>query len=311
MRLLRNIKVIAFKASHFVAQQSKRIILPFFDGLSLYDVSTFFFKGLFEGVITTRAGSTSWSFFLAMFPAIIFFFNLIPYVPIQGMNEEIFIILSEVLPPTTYDLVRSTIEDILTHRRGDLLSFTFIATLFFATNGTMTLISNFSISFHQLESRAFWQQYIVALGLTIMLGTLVVIGIAAVLFSSTLTEWMVSKDYLPSSISETLQIGRYFILLLVMYLGISLLFYYGPSKKRQWRLFSPGAMMSTILIVISSFAFSYYVDNFSNYNKLYGSIGALLIIMLWIYINAIGLIVGFELNASIAGAKRKKQSILK
>lgn len=292
-----------------IEKQSKRIIIPFFDGLSLFDVSSFFFKGLFEGVITTRAGSISWSLFLAIFPAIIFFFNLIPFIPIEGMNDEIFLILKEVLPPTTYDLVSSTIEDILTHRRGDLLSFTFVATIFFATNGTMSLLSNINISFHELESRKFWQQYLVALVLTIVLGTLVLIGVAAILFSTNFTEWMVGKGFLPEQITDLLQVGRYLILLLVVFLAISLIFYYGPTKKKEWPFFSPGAIMSTVLIVVSSIAFSFYVDNFSNYNRLYGSIGALLVIMLWIYINAIGLVVGFELNASIAGAKKRRNRL--
>ncbi|TNE28758.1 MAG: YihY/virulence factor BrkB family protein [Bacteroidetes bacterium] len=309
MSTLDQIKEYGLSIWQGIIQQSKRIILPFFDGLSLFDVSSFFFKGLFEGVITTRAGSTSWSFFLAMFPAIIFIFNLIPYIPINGMNEEIFLILKEVLPPTTYELVSSTIEDILTHRRADLLSYTFIATIFFATNGTMSLISNFNISFHQLESRAFWQQYLVALGLTVVLGLLIIIGVAAVLFSTNFTEWMVAKEYLPERFTDLIQIGRYLILMVVMFLAISMIFYYGPSKKREWRLFSPGAIMATVLIILSSFAFSFYVDNFSNYNRLYGSIGALLVIMLWIYINSIGLIVGFELNASIAGAKKRRNRL--
>lgn len=309
MSLADHVKEQAIVVWNGVLRQSKKIILPFFDGLSLYDVSSFFFRGLFEGVITTRAGSISWSFFLAAFPAIIFFFNLIPYVPIEGFQNEIFLIMEDVLPPTTYELTRSTIDDILNHRRGDLLSFTFIATIFFATNGTMSLISNVSITFHQIESRAFWQQYLVALSLTVVLGLLLVIAVASILFSSNFTEWMVERDYLPERITSLLQIMRYLVMLLVMLVGISLIFYYGPTKKKEWGFFSPGSILATLLIILSSFAFSFYVDNFSTYNRLYGSIGALLVIMLWIYINSIGLVVGFELNASIAGAKKKRNRL--
>lgn len=311
MKLLIQLKESVLSVWEVVLDQSKKIILPYFDGLSLYDVASFFLRGLFEGVITTRAGSISWSFFLAMFPAIIFFFTLIPFVPIEGFQEEIFIIMDEVLPPTTYDLVSSTIEDILNNRRGDLLSFTFVATIFFATNGTMSLLSNFSITTHKIESRAFWQQYIAALGITVLLGLLIIIGVAAILFSSNLVDWLTHHDYIPESWTSYLAIGRYILLFLVMLVAISIIFYLGPTKKKEWGFFSPGSILATLLIVASSFAFSFYVDNFSTYNKLYGSIGALLIIMLWIYISSIGLVVGFELNASIAGAKRKRRDRLK
>lgn len=292
-----------------IIRQSKKIILPRFDGLSLYDVASFFIRGLFEGAITTRAGSISWSFFLAIFPAILFIFSLIPFVPIEGFQTEIFQLLEEVLPPTTYDLARTTIDDVLNNRRGNLLSFTGIATIFFATNGTLSLISNVSITFHKIESRAFWQQYLVALGLTIVLGLLILIAVAAMLFSENMTHWLVEHRYLPERITAMIQFGRFIILFLVLLIAISLIFYYGPTKKKEWGFFSPGSILATLLLVASSFAFSYYVDNFSTYNRLYGSIGALLVIMLWIYINAIGLVVGFELNASIAGAKKKRNRL--
>lgn len=293
----------------WLKRQSRKVILPGFDGLSLYDVASFFFRGLFEGAVTTRAGSISWSFFLAMFPAIIFFFNLIPFVPIEGFQSEIFVILEDVLPPTTYDLARTTIDDILTHRRGDLLSFTFLATIFFATNGTMSLISNVSITFHEIDSRRFWQQYIVALFLTIGLGIVLLIAVSAILFGTNLTNWMITHDYLPESSAVLIQIARYFILLIAVLVGISLMFYYGPTRKKEWGFFSPGAVLATFLIVVTSFGFGIYVDNFSSYNRLYGSIGALLVIMLWIYINSISIVVGFELNASIAGARKRRSRL--
>ncbi|NVK28352.1 MAG: YihY/virulence factor BrkB family protein [Flavobacteriia bacterium] len=295
--------------TNWIERQARRIKLPGFDGLSLFDVASFFFKGLFEGAITTRAGSISWSFFLAMFPAIIFFFNLIPFIPIEGFQGEIFEIMEDVLPPTTYELARTTIDDILNHRRGDLLSFTFLATLFFATNGTMSLISNVSITFHQIDSRVFWQQYLVALLLTVGLGVLLLIAVAAILFGSNITEWMITRDYIPEESEILIQFARYIILLLAVLVAISLLFYYGPTKKKEWGFFSPGAVFATLLIVVTSFAFGIYVDNFNSYNKLYGSIGALLVIMLWIYINSISVVVGFELNASIAGARKRRSRL--
>lgn len=295
--------------SDWIERQARKVILPGFDGLSLYDIAIFYFKGLFEGAITTRAGSISWSFFIAIFPAIIFFFSLIPFVPIDGFQSEIFRIMEDVLPPTTYDLARTTIDDILNHRRGDLLSFTFIATIFFATNGTMSLISNVSITFHQIDNRVFWQQYLVALTLTVALGVLVLIAVAAILFGENLSAWMIDRHYLPDASGTLLQIARYLILFATVLIFISLIFYYGPTKKKEWGFFSPGAVLATLLIVVTSAAFGVYIDNFNNYNKLYGSIGTLLVIMLWIYINSLSIVVGFELNASIAGARKNRSRL--
>lgn len=309
MNLYERLKKVWMPFVEWLERSARRIKLPGFDGLSLFDVAIFFFKGLFEGAITTRAGSISWSFFIAMFPAIIFFFSLIPFVPIEGFQSEIFLILEDILPPTTYELARTTIDDILNHRRGDLLSFTFLATIFFATNGTMSLISNVSITFHQIDSRKFWQQYIVALLLTVGLGIIVLIAVAAILFGTNFTEWLIDENYLPESSGILIQTARYIILLIAVLVGMSLVFFYGPTRKKEWGFFSPGAVLATVLLVLTSFGFGYYVDNFNSYNKLYGSIGALLVIMLWIYINSISVVVGFELNASIAGAKKRRSRL--
>lgn len=290
----------------FIVKQSKAITLPYFDGLTLYDVASFFFKGIIEGAVTTRASSIAFSFFLALFPAIIFLFTLIPYIPIHGFQAEIFDLMKEILPPNSYEATKSTIDDILTNKRGGLLSVTFITTMLLATNGTVSILSNFSHTYHKIELRNFYQQYIAAFGLTLTLTLLLIVGVVAILFSSSVSEWIIAKEILPESVTHFLQYSRGVIVVLIVLLGISILFYYGPTKKKQWRFFSPGAILATTLVIISSVAFSYYVDNFSQYNKLYGSIGTLIIIQLWIYINSIGLIIGFELNASVAGARDRR-----
>ena len=249
---------------HAIEERSREVALPLFEGLSLYDVATFFFKGIAKGRVTNRAASISYSFFLALFPGIIFLFSMIAFFPIHGLEEEIFEIFRRVLPPDTYEATRSTIEDILKNRRPDLLSFGFFFALIFATNGINSLISNFNDTVHQLETRSFWRQQLVAIGLTALLSIMFI---------------------------------------LVVTLLIAFLYNFGPSKNREWRFISPGAILATMLIILSSIGFSYYVSHFSQYNKLYGSIGTLIVILLWIYINALVLIIGFELNASIAFAK--------
>lgn len=287
--------------------QSQRIKLPLFEGLSLYDVLSFFFRGIIEGRVTNRAGSVAYSFFIALFPFIIFLFTLIPYFNVDTLQQEIFNMLYRVMPPDTFDAAQSTIQDVLENKRGGLLSFGFIFALLFATNGVNSLISNFNHSAHQLETRGFWKQQLVAILLTSVITILFLVAVVLIIFSSTVLNEILSFMRLDTISPFIVESVRFLLMLLVVMLIITVLYNYGPAKRREWRFISPGAILATVLIIVSSIGFSFYVSNFSQYNKLYGSIGTLLVILLWIYINALVLILGFELNASIASAKNKRE----
>lgn len=284
----------------------RMIKIPFFQGQSIYDVLRFFYIGIMEGNVTSRAASVSFSFFLALFPGIIFLFTLIPYIPVEGFQEVLFQTLAEVMPPNTFESAESTIDDIINNKRGDLLSFGFIAALIFATNGTNALINNFNSGVHQFKTRGFWRQELVALLLTLLLSVLFIIGIALIIFTEGFTDWLIQLKVIPAEIRSYLRLGRNVSLIAVIFFSISLLYYFGPADRRLFRFFSPGSILATILILIGSELFSFYINNFNQYNKLYGSIGTLLIIMLWIYLNSIFLIVGYEFNAGIAAARRNE-----
>ena len=285
-----------------------RIKPPFFDGLTVWDVLSFFVKGIYEGAISTRAGSVSFSFFLALFPGIIFIFTLVAYLPLDAFQDELFKILSDVLPPSTHEMAFATIQDILTIKRGGLLTTTFAAALVFATNGTLSLISNLGISYNAVNVKNFWLQYFSAFFLTIFLTVLVVIALVALIFSQGFTGWLSELGYLSDYTTTIIYWVRLLVLLMTILTGISLVYNYGPVRSRNWRFISPGSILATLLIILSSQGFGFYVENFSTYNKFYGSIGTLMIMLLWIYINAFGLIIGFELNASMSGARLEKEN---
>ena len=299
---VRKIQVYFWK----IAKLSQHLTIPFFQGQTLYDVVYFFYKGIVEGNITTRASSVAFSFFLALFPAIIFLFTLIPYIPIEGFQAELFEILHDVLPPTSYEVAESTIDDIVNNKHGGLLSFGFILALIFATNGTNALISNFNITVHQLDVRNFWKQELVAIFLTIVISIFVFIGIALIIFTENFTGWLIDNRWLPQQFEALVQWARWSLLVAIIFMAISFLYYFGPANRKLWRFLSPGSIITTLLILLGSYGFSYYVNNFAQYNKLYGSIGTLLVILLWIYLNSIFLIIGFEFNASIAHAKKSR-----
>ncbi len=287
-----------------VEKWAMRVRLPLFEGLSLYDVSRFFFRGIAEGSVTSRAGSIAYSFFLALFPGIIFFFTLIPFFPVASLEQEIFSVFQRILPPDTWEASKSTIEDVMQNKREGLLSFGFLLALIFTTNGINAIISNFNQTIHSIESRSLWKQQLVAMGLTLVLSINFIVGIILIIFSADVLNGVLDFFGLDRVSGWAVETSRLVLMVSLILLGISLLYNFGPSQRRAWRFFSPGALLATLLILLTSAGFSYYVANFSQYNKLYGSIGTLMVILLWIYVNALVLIIGFELNASIAEVKR-------
>jgi membrane protein len=293
---------------NFIIQLTRRIKPIGFTGLSLYDVAIFFWKGLMEGAITTRASSLAFNFFLAFFPSIIVFFTLIPYIPIAGLQETLMELLAVVLPPSTNEITFQTLEDIISNPRGGLLSVGFILALYFSTNGINSLIEAFNSSYHIREIRPLIQQRILSLGLTLLLSIMLIIAIGLIIFGTVVVNYLVSSEIISTGAADLIIYGKWFVMLAMLFFGISILFHLGPALKSKWKLFTPGSIFATIFIIITSIGFNYYINHFSQYNKIYGSIGTLMIILLWMYFNSIILLTGFELNASISNAKQKSKN---
>lgn len=284
---------------------SQHLRLPGFEGLPLYDVLSFFFKRLSEGELQTRARSLAFSLFLAIFPAIIFIFTLIPYIPIPSFPDKLLLLISEFLPASTFEAVKETIEDIIRHQRGGLLSFGFLFALFVSAEGVMNVMTWFNRSFHGKEQRSAWRVRLMAIGLTITLAIFIFLAIGLILTTEFIYYYLESKHILVNFMQLLfLTAGKWIILLMLSFSAISLLYYYGPSKHEKLRFISAGSSLATLLIVLTSLGFNYFITNFGQYNKLYGSIGTLIIILIWLYINSMVLLVGYELNVSIRKAKK-------
>jgi membrane protein len=274
--------------------------------MPIYYVADFFFTGIQRGRIVTRAQALAFSFFLAIFPATIFLFSLIPYMPIKGFQSQLLEMIQGVLPSNAYTSVRSTIEDIVKIPHGGLLSIGFITALYFTTNGFMTMMRGFNSSYHIAETRSPWKQRIVALNITLIMSVLVVFATVMLIFGEQVTQYLASNSILKNKTQVAmLLIGKWVVVLALFFFGISFLYYYAPSAKKRWRFVSAGSTLATLSSIIVSTGFAYFVNNFGSYNKIYGSIGTLIVIMLWIYFNSLILILGFELNASIENAKKK------
>ncbi|MEJ6978872.1 YihY/virulence factor BrkB family protein [Pedobacter sp. P351] len=284
---------------------TKVVIVPGFSPLPLYTVGTFFFQEIGKDSLLNKASSLAYNFMLAIFPGIIFVFTLIPYIPINGFQDQLISLLALVLPSEAYLAVKSTLEEIIKQQNGGLLSFGFFAALFFATNGVINLMQAFNKSSLILETRGWVKQRGVAIVLTIVMFLALIIGLTiitvgnfAVQFAEQQLEfrdsfWLYMADFL-----------RWVILISVYFITISILYRYGPSHSKKWKLFSPGSWLATVLAILTFWGFGYYINNFGNYNKLYGSIGTLIVIMIWLYLNSLIILIGFELNASIDLSKR-------
>lgn len=291
----------------FLIGISKKIILPGFDGLPLYDVATFFLQGIQKGLITTRAASLAFRFFLALFPFILFLFTLIPYLPIENFHEQLLMQLQSILPKEAFNLVRETIDDLVSRPREGLLSVGFILALYFSTNGISAMITAFNQSYFTIEKRNFIKQRLVAIMLIMILTSLLFTAVALIIFGKMLLAYLVSYDVITNTATLYIfQISKWLIIILMFYFSISFLYFMGPSRKTKWRFRSAGSTLATVLTIVVSLGFAYFVNHFGQYNKLYGSIGSLIVIMLWIYFNSIIILIGFELNASIHNARQEK-----
>ncbi|MBL7889531.1 MAG: YihY/virulence factor BrkB family protein [Bacteroidia bacterium] len=299
-------RLIRIKPVYRVMKGSQRLKLPGFEGLSFYVVSKFFIEGLKNGALNMRASSLAFSFFLALFPTIIFLFTLIPYIPIDNFQDYLFNLLQNIMPKSAFEATEGTIADIIKNQRGGLLSFGFLSALYFSTNGFNAMINAFNETYHDIETRTAIGQRLASFYMLFITVILISTAIGLVIGTEIGFKYLIHKD---KALYYILNTGKWIILAVLCYSLISFHYYLGPKEKKGWRFFSAGSMFATVLIIIASLAFGYYVNNFGNYNKLYGSIGTLIVIMMWIYINSLILLLGFDLNVSIHSAK--KQSLIR
>jgi len=297
--------LVSLSLVEFILKHSRKLTLPGFEKIPVYDVTRFFWESIAKGSITMRASAVAFNFFLALFPSIIFVFTLIPYIPIANFQEQLLDLLRNFMPHNAYEATKDTILDIVTNQRGGLLSIGFFSALYFSTNGFNALITAFNSTFHDIETRTGFQQRLASVFLVVISTLLIMTAIGLIIIS----ELALNLIFTHGEIAYYLILcGRWIIVFALFYFLISFTFYMGPARKAGWRFFSAGSMLATILSIVMSVGFAYYVNNFGNYNKLYGSIGTLLVILLWIYFNSLVLLVGFDLNASIHKAKRHKAS---
>jgi membrane protein len=275
--------------------------------VGLYDAIVIFLKKMYNDELLDRANGVAFSFTMAIFPAIIFLFTLTPFI--QNFfpavdDHEIIGFLKTILPDNLYVAAEATINDILSKQRGGLLSFGFVLTLILSTNGMSGLMSAFNACYKTKETRGFFKMKFIATGLIFILAVSIIISVALLVVGQ---QFLRDSD-ISAMVAENISIDliiilRFLFLYIIFQVAISSIYYFAPAVHEKWHFLSVGSVFSSLACILASFGFSYYINNFGTYNKLYGSIGVLLVLMVWLFIISLILLVGFEMNAAIDKVK--------
>jgi len=278
----------------------KNVSFPGFKGKSIYQVGKFFVNGLFEEDLNLRASSLAFNFFIALFPLIIFLFTLIPYIPIDNLEDLITSFIQKFLPANAFSFLNETIQDIITNQHAGLLSFGFIAALYFASNGFASMLSAFDTGLESKMQRNWFDIRAKSSLLLFLVVSILLTTITLSIFFSYGIGYIDDHVDITDSITKFVLIAiEYLLTVSLIYFIFSSLYYFGSNKGTKWRFFSIGSTTATILSIISTYGFRLYVENFNSYNKLYGSVGTLLVVMILIYVNSFVVLIGFELNKSV------------
>lgn len=290
---------------------TKVCVLPGFSPLPLYTVASFFFKEIGKDSLVNKASSLAYNFMLALFPAIIFLFTLIPFIPKRiGFQKQLMDFIVLILPADAYRAFETTLNEIVNKQNGGLLSFGFLLSLFFATNGVHSLMMAFNKSSLLIETRSWVKQRMMAIVLTIIIAMSVIICIIAMTVGEFALRYIDNElDIKGNLVTYLIQLTRWSLLGILYFVTISILYRYGPAHSKKWKFFSAGSWLATILAFLTIWGFSFYINNFSSYNKVYGSISVLIVLMIWLYLNSLILLIGFELNASVDLSKRSVKII--
>lgn len=285
----------------------KGITIPGFRGKPLYDVLVYFIDGFSKGYLTDRAAAVAFNVFLALFPAIMVLFTFIPYMPLEGVQEMIVEFIESVIPKNIAGRVVGTIDEIMSRQHNTLMSVGIIMAFYFSSGAIRAFFRGFDMGVNHIAKWSFMRMYGGGLLTTLILGSLLITSIALIIVGNDILPWFFNYIHFYNGFIITMiEIGRWLLTVFVLLVAIAVLYYFGnPDKDRRFRLFTPGTIMFTLLFILGTIGFNYYIVNFSKYNALYGSIGGLIIFMMWMYVICIIVLIGYELDASIFLAEKK------
>ncbi len=264
------------------------------------------YQKIFQFDIDVRAAAVAYNFTLAVFPTIIFLFSLLPYMPIEHLDLKMIGFLKGTMPKNLQGDLTELISEIVNKKRGGVLSFGFIFALFASTSGIMALIRSFNLTYKTNENRGFFKERFIAVGLNFLLTFVLLIAFTVFILGNFIVKTLAKRDLIQYDFTFYLTKSlTYLIIFSVFFFTISIIYYYAPAIHKRWKFFNAGSITASILTISVTNLFSYYLVNFASYHKVYGSIGSLIALMVWLYFVSLILIVGFEINASIDQVKEE------
>jgi len=285
-----------------VLDLSKKYSVPGFSGIPIYDVVLFIYNESMKDDIVTRANSVAFNFFISLFPSLIFLFTLLPLLPITADYLTIFRESTDgILPEQAHTYLFSVIEDLASIKRGGLQSVSFLFAIIFSSSGMVTLMYGFHKSYQRVfKKRSYVKNRLVAIFLTLLFVVLFIASMLMIIFGKPLLQLVLDKTHLIQYSGSVTQVLKWLVVTSLVYVGITLIYRYGSAMRERIKWLNSGAILATGVSIFTSIIFAFFINNFGKYNEIYGSIGALLVLLLWIQINALIVLIGFELNASIA-----------
>jgi len=287
---------------------TKTTTLPGFDGIPIYDISAFIYNEIRRNKLPIRSQSIAFSFMLALFPSIIFLFSLLPYIPIANLDAAILYFVEDLLPENAYSLFAATISDLVNIPRGGVLSLGFILAIWFSSSGVYSMMHTFQkLHPSTFVPRSVVRSRIVAFQILLVLFVLLIASFVLVIFGGKIItygfDWLDAGRFAYTGVT----VLRWLVILMLFYSAISIIYRLGPSTKRKFPFFSVGATVAALLCILTSVGFSFFVNEFGRYNQIYGSLGTLIVVMVWLNLNSLILLMGFELNAAIAVKRDLKE----
>lgn len=284
----------------------QRIQFPSLQGSSLYDIIKLYLSGIVSGGVTHRASAIAFSFFMALFPFALFLLNLIPFIPLENFQNDFLTFVSKSVPPNTYEAIEAILKDILNNSYNGLLSSGFLLSVFLMSNGINALLDGFEMSKNISEKRGYFHQYAIAIVLSLIIAFLILLTVAILIFVAVFIHQVETQSGYVSKI-PLIETTRYLFVMLMILFITSALYKFGTRESKHISFISYGSVMTTVLFLLTSNLFGIYVEKFARYNELYGSIGTLLVMMFYIWLNCILILLGFELNAFIFQLKSTKK----
>jgi len=304
-------RILYSKAFRSIIGWSKRVVLPGFEGFNIYEISRFFFSALSQGHIITRASAIAFKLFLAFFPAVIVLLTLIPFIPVPDFQDRLLATFQEMLPEEVYRFIQGTLEDLVVKKHGTLLSVSFVIGVYLASNSIDAILEGFSGSTNLGTWHSALKQRLLSLGLLVALTLLAIVGVPLLTLSGIVIRWLNDMDIFTSEVQVfAVFAAKWAVSIMLVLMAVALLYNVGDPHTKRFRVFTPGSITAVFLILLVSQGLAWIFSNITDYNALYGSIGAILAVQLFIYVNMIVLLVGYELNISIARARRRRSEHL-